>query len=149
MAVKYPIDCESLDPDLALKKVGTQPGTEAMAKFGELLIKLALGLETAPLNPDEHNAYLKNKGGLEIPDGVRVELIAQGVDNIKILIPPKELIELAVCEMQKKDRENTPTYEGLPAAYKQLDDGTWTDDGSTMERFYEVRVCDYTIGYCR
>ena len=157
MTRKYPIDCGAVPPGIGAKKITTDGTTAGMSKFGELIIKLALGQVAVPSDPTAQRDLLINDGGLLIPAGVNVEIIVQDLHNIKILVPPRELIEDTICDMQEIDQEfadgiideQDVEYSGIPEAYDDLKNLRWLSAGNSMEKFYEVRISDYTIGYCR
>lgn len=134
---KYPLNAGVL----ALK-----PEPNERATLGELIIRLALGLQSIPENA---TAAQKKKiladADVNVPEGVGVEFVYRQPNTLVVMIPPKDMVVAALRRYQEKDKKNEK-YVDLPKEYADMISGAWT---KSIEEFYEIRVSDYTLSYCR
>lgn len=138
------VDAAKVDSNILARK----PMATDMRKLGHLLVEIALGNVDMPGSTDETATLLK-KHGVEIPKGVKVEMRVRDPEHMIIMIPPKQMVEAAVCEARKLDSRNVSYIDAMLPDYKDALTGAWYAEGKTNEDFYDVRVADYSLSFCR
>jgi len=117
-----------------------------MSKFGRLIIELALDHSKIPAEHEQAKirAMLQANGAIIPPEVKHIKIVPQAVDSVIITVPPTELMEQTLAQLSA-DTDAGAIYP-LPAAYELMARDMF--EGS-LEDFYEVRVADYTLGFCR
>ena len=138
------VNCSAVDVSvLDLKPVPT-----SLQVLGHALVEIALENTPMPSTPKDTADFLKAHG-VNIPAGVTVEMRRRDKMHMIIMIPPKELVEAAICEARKLDTGNANYISTMLPDYGEALSGAWIKSGKTNEDFYDVRVADYTLSYCR
>jgi hypothetical protein len=142
---KHHVNCEKVDTAILKFK----PTPTSMQQLGNALVEIALGNEPMPATPAATAKLLKSLG-VVIPEGITVEMRRRDPKHMIIMIPPKALVEASICEAREYDKEGYNNYlaKRLPD-YQAVLDGSWYASGKSNEDFYDVRVADYTMSYCR
>ncbi|HTV69043.1 MAG TPA: hypothetical protein VMF90_10940 [Rhizobiaceae bacterium] len=117
-----------------------------MSKFGRFIMELALDHSKIPLphEQDKIRALLQANGAIIPPEVKNITIVAQEVDSVIITVPPTELMEQTLAQLSAET--DAGAIYPLPAAYELMVRDMF--EGS-LEDFYEVRVADYTLGFCR
>ena len=138
------VNCANVDASiLDLKPVPT-----SLQALGHALVEIALENTPMPATKPATAAFLKAHG-VAIPKGVTVEMQRRKLKHMIIMIPPRQLVEAAVCEARKLDASNVNYVATMLPDYQEALSGAWFANGKTNEDFYDVRVADYTLSYCR
>lgn len=135
------VNCEKVDSSILDKK----PVPSSLQTLGHALVEIAL--ENTPV-PKDVVGFLKSHG-VAIPPGMTVEMKRRDLMHMVIMIPPRELVEAAVCEARKLDDKKVNYVASMLPDYQEALSGSWFASGKTNEDFYDVRVADYTLSYCR
>ena len=138
------VDCKKVDSSV----LNLKPVPSSLQVLGHALVEIALENAPMPKTPSAVAKFLKAHG-VTIPPGVKVTMRRRDKMRMIIMIPPKELVEAAVCEARKLDAANVNYVASMLPDYQQALSGAWFDSGKTNEDFYDVRVADYTLSYCR
>jgi hypothetical protein len=125
-----------------------KPVPTSLQELGHALVEIALGNIPMPASKEATATFLEAHGVI-IPPGVTVEMRQRDKMNMIIMIPPKELVEAAIVEARKLDTGKVNYVEAMLPDYKKALTGAWIGSGKTNEDFYDVRVADYTLSYCR
>lgn len=132
----YALDCAGADPSL-LREI---PDPTTFAKFGRLVLKMALGeLDPARMSDDLKREVLDDIG-IAIPGDWAVEFRQRPDKTFVASYPSAEMARAALCRVQADAAEYA-----LPEQYEDWVNG----DRSDIAEFYEFRVGDYTLNYCR
>lgn len=117
-----------------------------MSKFGRFIMELALDHSKIPLPHEQAKirALLQANGAIIPPEVKNITIVAQEVDSVIITVPPTELMEQTLAQLSAET--DAGAIYPLPAAYELMVRDMF--EGS-LEDFYEVRVADYTLGFCR
>jgi hypothetical protein len=138
------VNCKSVNASiLDLKPVPT-----SLQRLGHALVEIALENAPMPSTTKEVEDFLTAHGVI-MPKGMTAEMKRRDMNHMVIMIPPKQLVEAAVCEARKLDDANVNYIETMLPDYKEALSGAWINSGKTNEDFYDVRVADYTLSYCR
>lgn len=131
------VDCKSTKPN----PNDRAPNSGDLKRLGEFVIALALdsALWSKVDTPAKAEQELKARGFV-IPPGVTVVFERRKDMEFKILVPQADIAAAAICEAR-----TTAKYDRLPPEYKTVD----TLPSNKFEEFYELRVGDYCMGYCR
>lgn len=135
------VNCDKVDSTILDKK----PVPSSLQALGHALVEIAL--ENAPI-PKDVVSFLESHG-VALPKGMTVEMRRRELMHMIIMIPPRELVEAAVCEARKLDGQNIDYVSAMLPDYQEALSGVWYTAGKTNEDFYDVRVADYTLSYCR
>lgn len=141
---KHQIDCSKVDTKL----LDYKPTPKSLQLLGNHLVEIALEKEPMPATPQE-TAQLLADYGVVIPAGITVEMRRRDPNHMIIMIPPKALVEASICEARYYDKKGYKYLAKRLPDYQAVLDGTWYAKGKTNEDFYDVRVADYTMSYCR
>jgi hypothetical protein len=141
---KHQVDCKGVDVGI----LDFKPMPNSLQQLGNLLVEIALENETMPTTP-EKTAELLARFGVVIPKGITVEMRRRDPNHMIIMIPPKSLVEASICEAREYDKEGYNYLGQRLPDYQAVLDGSWYKSGKTNEDFYDVRVADYTMSYCR
>ena len=135
------VNCDKVDSSILDKK----PVPSSLQALGHDLVEIAL--ENMPM-PKDVVGFLKSHG-VAVPPGMTIEMRRREIMHMVIMIPPKQLVEAAVCEARKLDAANINYVAAMLPDYQEALSGAWFKNGKTNEDFYDVRVADYTLSYCR
>ncbi len=138
------VNCKAVNASI----LDLKPMPTSMQALGHALVEIALENKPMPATQAETAAFLV-ANGVVMPPGVTVEMRRRDKMHMIIMIPPKELVEAAVCEARKLDEKNVNYISTMLPDYQEALSGAWYDSGKTNEDFYDVRVADYTLSYCR
>lgn len=143
MADDYIVDCDAVGQQPSIFK----PEATDPRAFGELILKIAIGQVDPP--PNSHQAALKallRGASVDIPDNMEVRIEYRDSSSFIVMIPPPDMAKRAICAMRELDANNSQDYD-LTQFYVDFATGNWPP--RKMMEFYERRVCDYTLSYCR
>jgi hypothetical protein len=141
---KHQIDCKGVDTAILKFK----PTPTSLQQLGNVLVEIALENEPMPSTPQK-TAELLARYGVVIPKGITVEMRRRDPNHMIIMIPPKSLVEASICEAREYDKEGYNYLDQRLPDYQAVLDGSWYASGKSNEDFYDVRVADYTMSYCR
>jgi hypothetical protein len=141
---KHKVDCDKVDK----KILDFKPVPKDLQTLGNLLVEIALEKVPMPVTREETAKLLKS-AGLAIPKGITVEMRRRDASHMIIMIPPKALVEASICEARDYDKGGYQYLAKRLPDYQAVLDGSWYASGKTNEDFYDVRVADYTMSYCR
>lgn len=131
-------------PRRKIGKITTDGSTAGMRAFGRMIMDLALDHSKIPQTQAEIRALLL-ANGVTIPPEVRqIDIIAQTKEHVVLTIPPTDMMEQSLRELQAEQQAGKKY--SIPLAYSQMASGSFS---GTLTDFYEVRVADYTLGFCR
>jgi len=137
LSAPYALDCTTADPSV-LRDV---PDADAFAKFGRLVLKMALGeLDPARMS-NAVKRELLDEIGIPVPADWAIEFRQRPDKTFVAMYPSAEMAKAAVCRLREPGGEYL-----LPDQYTD-----WVNDVNRpeLEEFYEFRVGDYTLNYCR
>lgn len=133
----YTLDCAQADPSLLMQV----PDSAAFAQFGRLILKMALGeLDPRAVSEPVMREVLKDLG-IPIPDDWAIEFRPRPAKTFIAMYPAADMALAAICRFRQPGGDYP-----LPPQYKEWVGGS---SGMTEEKFYEFRVGDYTLSYCR
>ncbi|MDP2085988.1 MAG: hypothetical protein Q8K20_12380 [Gemmobacter sp.] len=137
LANEYAMDCDTADPGLLMQV----PDWASFQGFGRLILKMALGeLDPARIPDDVMRDILKDYG-IAIPDDWSIQFTPRPAKTFIAMYPAPDMAKAALCRFQQDGAD----YQ-LPPQYAEWVGGTSTLD---KQEFYEFRVGDYTLNYCR
>ncbi len=137
LANDYAMDCTTADPGLLM----AVPSSASFEGFGRLIMKMALGeLDPSRIPEDVMRAVLADFG-IAVPDDWSIQFLPRPAKTFVAMYPAADMATAALCRF----RQDGGDY-ALPPQYSEWVNGTST---ATKEQFYEFRVGDYTLNYCR
>lgn len=137
LARDYALDCASADPTL-LRQV---PGSASFAGFGRLILKMALGeLDPARIPDDVMRAVLADFG-IDVPADWDIRFVPRPARTFIAMVPPADMAQAALCRFRQPGADYP-----LPQEYAEWASG---NSSASREEFYQFRVGDYTLSYCR
>lgn len=133
----YALDCTKADPSLLLQV----PDSAAFARFGRLILKMALGELDPAAVPAPVMREVLDDIGIPVPADWAIEFRPRPAKTFIAMYPAADMALAAICRFRQPGGDYP-----LPPQYKE-----WVEDtsGLTEEQFYEFRVGDYTLSYCR
>lgn len=137
LADDYALDCATADPSLLMQV----PASASFAGFGRLIMKMALGeLDPARVPDDVMRAVLADYG-IAVPDDWAIQFMPRPAKTFVAMYPAADMAQAALCRFQDVNAD----YQ-LPPQYAE-----WVGGNNLMSKqeFYEFRVGDYTLNYCR
>lgn len=137
LAADYALDCTQADPGLLMQV----PDPDSFAKFGRLIMKMALGELDPRRVPDDVMREVLSDIGIAVPDDWKISFRRRPRKTFVAMYPDAAMARAALCRF----RDDGGDYQ-LPPQYSE-----WVNGGSTasQEGFYEFRVGDYTLNFCR
>ena len=137
LARDYAMDCATADPTLLMQV----PASASFQGFGRLIMKMALGeLDPARIPDDVMRAVLADFG-IAVPDDWKIQFMPRPAKTFVAMYPAADMATAALCRF----RQDGGDYQ-IPPQYAEWVQGAST---ATKEEFYEFRVGDYTLNYCR
>jgi hypothetical protein len=133
----YAMDCSKADPSLLMQI----PDPSSFAKFGRLMLKMALGELDPRRIPDDVMRQVLAEIGIAVPDDWKIRFARRPKKTFVAMIPPADMARAALCRLQDSDGDYA-----LPPQYADWVNGTSADD---VMGFYAFRVGDYTLNFCR
>lgn len=133
----YALDCTTADPSLLLQV----PNSAAFANFGRLILKMALGQLDPAAVPEPVMREVLDDLGIPVPADWAIEFRPRPAKTFVAMYPAADMALAALCRFQTAGGDYP-----LPPQYDEWCKGS---SGMTEQQFYEFRVGDYTLSYCR
>ncbi len=133
----YTLDCAKADPGLLMQV----PDSHAFARFGRLILKMALGELDPAAVPGPVMREVLDDIGIPIPADWDIRFQPRPAKTFVAMYPAPEMALAAICRFRQPGGDYP-----LPPQYKEWVEG---ESGLSEEQFYEFRVGDYTLNYCR
>lgn len=133
----YAMDCTKADPSLLMQV----PDPDSFARFGRLIMKIALGEIDPKRVPEDVMREVLNDIGIPVPKDWKIRFKPRPKKTFVAMYPSAAMARAALCRFEKPGGD----YQ-LPPQYAEWVGGTST---ASKQAFYEFRVGDYTLNYCR
>lgn len=137
LAADYAMDCATADPGLLMQV----PASASFESFGRLIMKMALGELDPARIPDDVMRALLADFGIAVPADWAIQFLPRPAKTFVAMYPAADMATAALCRFRQPGADYA-----LPPQYREWTEGTST---ATKEQFYEFRVGDYTLNYCR
>ena len=137
LAADYALDCAQADPG-QLQQV---PDPDSFARFGRLILKMALGQIDPARVPEPVMREVLDDIGIHVPADWSIRFKPRPRKSFVAFYPRPEMAQAALCRFAADGGD----YQ-LPPQYAEWTSGTST---ASKEEFYEFRVGDYTLNFCR
>lgn len=135
LAADYKVRPDRADPSL----LATIPSPDSFADFGRLVLKMAMGEINPARVPDAVMREILDDMGIQVPADWKISFRRRPKKTFTVLYPTREMAETAIVRLQQSG-----SY-ALPRQYEEWVGGT----GPEVQDFYEFRVGDYTLNFCR
>ena len=137
LSQEYALDCTQSDPSLLMQV----PDSAAFARFGRLILKMALGELDPARVPEPVMREVLDDIGIPIPADWAIRFQPRPPKTFIAMYPGADMALAAICRFRQPGGDYP-----MPPQY-----GDWLSgsSGMTEEQFYEFRVGDYTLSYCR
>lgn len=135
MAADYKVNSKRADTSL----LNDIPTPDSFAAFGRLVLKIAMGEINPARVPDDVMRAVLDDMGIKVPDDWKIVFRRRPKNTFTVMYPSKPMAQAALARLQ-----TTGSYT-LPRQYSEWQ----ASDKSKVQDFYEFRVGDYTLNFCR
>jgi hypothetical protein len=137
LASDYALDCAGANPDVLMQV----PDPDSFARFGRLVMKMALGELDPARVPEPVMREVLDEIGIHVPADWKIRFRPRPKKTFAAFYPRADMAQAALCRF----RQDGGDYQ-LPPQYAEWVGGSST---ASKEEFYEFRVGDYTLNFCR
>jgi hypothetical protein len=117
------------------------PDPDSFARFGRLVMKMALGELDPARVPEPVMREVLDDIGIHVPADWKIRFRPRPRKTFTAFYPRPDMAQAALCRF----RQDGGDYQ-LPPQYAEWVGGSST---ASKEEFYEFRVGDYTLNFCR